>query len=69
VLLGCLEHADAFRKAYAGAEVVRDTMGEEQKLLLADITWPSDNEIASYRGPLWGEKKSRKAGVSTSRDH
>jgi hypothetical protein len=61
VFLGCVEHADAFRKALTGAAVVRDTMGEEQRLLLADISWPSDDEIASYRGPMWGEKAPRGA--------
>jgi hypothetical protein len=54
VLLGCSEHARAWDKALAGAEAVRDTMGAEQKLLIADKTWPSEMEIASMSGARWG---------------
>lgn len=53
VLLGCLEHANAWRKAMAGALAIRDTVGAEQKILLADVEWPSDEEIAAFRGPRW----------------
>jgi hypothetical protein len=53
VFLGCMEHANAWRNALVGAEVVRDTMGEEQKILLADVSWPTDDEIARYRGARW----------------
>ncbi len=53
VFLGCAEHAKAFAKALEGAAAVRDTMGAQQKLLLADVEWPPEAEIASWRGPLW----------------
>jgi hypothetical protein len=53
VILGCLEHANAFRRALSGAEAVRDTIGAAQKLLIADIDWPADEEVARYRGPRW----------------
>ena len=53
VLLGCREHANAWRKATAGAYAIRDTVGAEQKLLLADIDWPTDEEVATYTGARW----------------
>lgn len=52
-LLGCLEHANAWRKAYANAEVVRDTTGAQSKLLIADLDWPSDEEIETFAGWRW----------------
>ena len=53
VLLGCKEHCNAWRRALASAEAVRDTTGAESKLLLADVNWPSDDEIAGYAGARW----------------
>jgi hypothetical protein len=64
VLLGCAEHANAWRKALAGARSVRDTTGAESKLLLADIEWPDDVEIAGYRGARWRVTKEKEQ-VST----
>lgn len=55
VLLGCAEHANAWRKALAGALAVRDTTGAASKLLSAKVFWPSDIEIASFKGPRWRE--------------
>ena len=54
VLLGCLEHVNAWRRARTAAEAVRDTTGADSKLLIADVTWPSDVELASLRGARWG---------------
>jgi hypothetical protein len=53
VLLGCIEHANAWIKALARARAIRDTTGAEQKILFADVVWPSDLEIASYNGSQW----------------
>ena len=53
VLLGCAEHANAWRKAMAGAQAIRDTTGAESKLLVADVDWPSDFEIAGFQGSRW----------------
>ncbi len=54
VLLGCIEHANAWRKARAAAEAIRDTTGAESKLLLADVIWPTDEQISRYTGARWG---------------
>lgn len=54
VLLGCAEHANAWRKAIASAKAIRDTTGAEQKLLLADVEWPTDDEIERFFGARWG---------------
>jgi len=53
VFLGCAEHARAWSKACAGAEAIRDTVGSESKLLIANIEWPDDDEVASWSGPRW----------------
>jgi hypothetical protein len=50
ILLGCREHSDAFDRALAGAKATADTLGHDQKLLLADVIMP---DISSRRGPLW----------------
>jgi len=57
VLLGCAEHANAMRKALAGAGAVRDTTGAPNKLLSATFDWPDDFTIASFPGPRWREMK------------
>jgi hypothetical protein len=53
VLVGCREHVAAWRKAIAGTLATRDTVGGTPKLLLADISFPSDEELAQYRGARW----------------
>jgi len=54
VLLGCGEHARAWMKAVAGAYTIRDTVGSESKLLIADTdAWPDVDEMASWRGARW----------------
>jgi hypothetical protein len=53
VLLGCKEHANAWRRALSAAEAIRDTTGAESKLLLADTDWPSEDELAGYAGSRW----------------
>lgn len=53
VFAGCAEHVRAWRKANAGALSIRDTVGTQSKLLLADIEWPSEDEIATWSGPRW----------------
>lgn len=50
VLCGCKEHYEAFFRARSGAEATRDVLGHAQKLLLADICFPT---IESRTGPLW----------------
>lgn len=53
VLLGCKEHANAWRRALAAAEAIRDTTGADSKLLLATVDWPSEDELAGYAGARW----------------
>jgi hypothetical protein len=50
ILLGCREHHDSFQRALDGARAAADTLGHDQKLLLADIVMP---DISSRKGPLW----------------
>ena len=53
VLLGCRENWDAVQKAIVGAQAVKDITGKMQKLLLADITMPTEAEIEAGRSPRW----------------
>ena len=53
VLLGCRENWDAVQKAIVGARAVQDITGKTQKLLLADITMPTEAEIEAGRSPRW----------------
>lgn len=54
VLLGCAEHARAWTKAVAGAFAIRDTVGAESKLLIADTdAWPDADEMAMWQGARW----------------
>jgi hypothetical protein len=50
-LLGCREHYDAFHRALDSARAAADTLGHDQKLLLADLCLPN---ISNRKGPLWG---------------
>jgi hypothetical protein len=50
ILIGCREHYDAFYRALDGAKAAADTLGHDQKLLLADLTIP---DIYGRKGPLW----------------
>ena len=52
ILLGCVEHYEAFTRALDGAKAAADVLGHDQKLLLADVTMP---DISGRRGPLWGD--------------
>ena len=42
VLYGCAEHVRALWRAKADAQYILDTTGAEQKLLIADITYPDE---------------------------
>lgn len=55
IVLTCREHWDALNKARSRAIMARDTLpgAEVQKLLVADVTWPSDAEMASRTGARW----------------
>jgi len=50
ILLGCREHHDSFQRALEGARAAADTLGHDQKLLLADLCIP---DISNRKGPLW----------------
>lgn len=60
ILLGCKEHYQAWKRAYAAAEAIKDTTGADSKLLLADVDWPSDEEFLAFTGSRWGLDKADK---------
>lgn len=53
VLVGCREHVNAWRKAVAGTRAARDMIGGTPKLELADVSFPTDDEIRGFRGARW----------------
>ncbi len=53
ILLGCLEHATAWETARARARATEDTLGQPQKILLADSLFPSVDSLAGRSGPRW----------------
>lgn len=42
IMLGCSEHFGSMAKALAGARMTQDVTGQRQKLLYADLLWPSE---------------------------
>ncbi len=57
VLIGCREHAMAWNGAIAGALAARDTLGQTQKILLADVDgFPTEAEILKMPGSRWNKK-------------
>lgn len=52
-LVGCRENAASWRKAMAGTEAARDTVGAKPKLLLADLDVGEIEASATYRGWRW----------------
>ncbi len=53
ILVGCREHVSAWRKIVDGTAAARDTIGGLPKLDLADISFPSDDEISGFSGTRW----------------
>jgi hypothetical protein len=60
VLFGCREHWDSLEKALEGARMVNQTLGASQKLLVADLTYPSEDEIR-----IWARRSERWKRSST----
>ena len=53
VMLGCMEHHEAYFRALSGARAAADLLGHDQKLLLATSSIPAT--LTGRRGPMWGE--------------
>lgn len=49
VLIGCVEHVDAWERARAEAEMSSAMLGQPQKILFADVTMPSVEGMAGSR--------------------
>ncbi len=58
VLIGCSEHIDAMNRAISGARCQQDMIGQTQKLLLADLTYPSS--IGNHIGFRWNSNQTKK---------
>lgn len=64
-LIGCAEHVEAFARALAGAEMARDTLGQPQKLLLADISVPTVETMRTWPGARWSRTPLESGVVDT----
>jgi hypothetical protein len=55
VLMGVREHWDAFDRALDAAKATAQTMGQSQKLLLADVVMPTEAEVNRWAAisPRW----------------
>lgn len=49
ILIGCIEHVDAWKRARAEAKMAADMLGQPQKILLADVTMPSTSRLHGMR--------------------
>ncbi len=58
ILLGCREHHEAIVKAVSAAHMQEDTLGQTQKLLLADLEYPLS--IVNKPGFRWSKNKNGK---------
>ncbi len=62
ILFGCWEHFDAFEKAKGEAKMSLDLIGDDSsppKLLIADLDWPTDMDVARLTGARWTKTVER----------
>ncbi len=53
VIMTCIEHYAALEQAQKDAQYSYETQGQLQKLLYADMVFPTEQEIICRRGPRW----------------
>lgn len=53
MLVGCFEHFDSFQKALSNAQSLLDTLGQDQRILIADKVLPTESEIKNKIGWRW----------------
>lgn len=53
ILVSSLEHVLAFEQAKRDARFLEDFTGQSQKLLFADVVFPTLEEVTSRSGPRW----------------
>ncbi len=62
IMFGCVENFESWEKACAEAQMAVDTLGDSQKILIADkLSMPSDIEVSRMGGPRWSKTKQRKS--------
>lgn len=60
VLVGCIEHVEAWERARGRARMTEDLLGAPQKIVFADSVFPSLEEVSQRRGSRW-EKTTGKS--------
>jgi hypothetical protein len=53
VFVGCSEAAAGFWRAVTDAQAIQDLLGQDQKLVYADVIVPSLDKYSTKRGPRW----------------
>lgn len=60
ILIGCIENFESWEKCKARAQMAVDTLGDSQKILIADVMMPSEWELTRQGGPRWTKTIQRK---------
>lgn len=61
VLVACIEHVESWERARAEAQMTADTIGDSQKMLIADkLGFPDAFELTRYAGPRWTKRSGPK---------
>jgi len=53
ILFACWEHFDGWTRTRAEALMTQDTMGQPQKVLMADCNFPSEHDVRMMQGHRW----------------
>lgn len=62
IFASCIEHYMAFYKSVGDAQYVQDSMGQVQKLLYADVTLPTLEEVERSDSVIWTPNKLKAPG-------
>ncbi len=60
VMVGCIENAESWENACAEARMTADVMGDQPKILIADVMFPGADELARQGGPRWTKVRAKK---------
>jgi hypothetical protein len=60
ILVGCIEHLDAWESACAEAKMSRDMLGQPQKVLFADVVFPDRDDLGRMQGTRWRKVRQKK---------
>ncbi len=62
VLVGCIEHVTAWQRVMSEARMAADMLGQPQKVHIADIDMPTEEEALTWSGNRWSKSVQREKG-------